>query len=108
MAQRVDISLDQGATFEFSFTVNDSNGDVIELSEDYSVRAQMRRHYTSTNAVSFTCEFEGNNIVLSLTSIQTANINSGRYVYDCELVDDANVVTRVIEGVITVTPNVTR
>jgi hypothetical protein len=32
----------------------------------------------------------------------------GRYVYDIEAVSGANVITRVIEGIVTVTPEVTK
>jgi len=38
----------------------------------------------------------------------TANVVAGRYVYDVELVDSGNVATRLIEGIVTVTPQVTR
>ncbi len=107
MAQRVDITLDQGATFEFSFNVNDANGATMDL-DGYTARAQMRKHYTSTNATSFTCNVEANAIILSLTANQTANIAGGRYVYDVEMVDTSNVVSRAMEGVVTINPNVTR
>jgi hypothetical protein len=107
MAQRIDITMDQGATFEFSFNVNDANGSVLDLS-NYTARAELRRHYTSTNSVSFSANIEANTIFLRLTSNQTSNIVSGRYVYDCEIVDDDGLVTRAIEGVLNVSPEVTR
>jgi hypothetical protein len=46
-------------------------------------------------------------VTLSLSSNATANIVAGRYVYDVE-VTVANSVYRVAEGIVTVTPQVTR
>jgi hypothetical protein len=46
-------------------------------------------------------------ITLSLTNAQTANLVAGRYVYDVEI-SDGTTISRVVEGIITVTPNVTR
>jgi len=47
-------------------------------------------------------------VALGLTATQTANLVPGRYVYDVEVVSGANVVSRIIEGIVTVTPEVTR
>ena len=46
-------------------------------------------------------------VKLSLTDAQTSNIVAGRYVYDV-LVTSSNVTTRIVEGIVTVTPGVTR
>ena len=47
-------------------------------------------------------------ITLSLTANQTSNLVYGRYVYDVDVTDASNTVTRVLEGIVTVTPSVTR
>jgi hypothetical protein len=47
-------------------------------------------------------------VTLSLSANATANISYGRYVYDCEITSNAAIVTRVQEGIVTVTPEVTR
>jgi hypothetical protein len=47
-------------------------------------------------------------ITISITAANTANITAGRYVYDLIIRDNANTVTRVIEGIATVLPSVTR
>jgi hypothetical protein len=47
-------------------------------------------------------------VTLSLTDTQTSSLDDARYVYDVEIVNDSSgAVTRVIEGIITVRPNVT-
>ena len=43
-----------------------------------------------------------------MTANATANVVAGRYVYDVELVDGGGVVTRLLEGIVTVTPQVTK
>jgi hypothetical protein len=46
-------------------------------------------------------------ITLSLTPTQTSALKAGRYVYDVEMAAPHETV-RVMEGIITVTPEVTR
>jgi hypothetical protein len=109
MATKANITIDQGTTFSTTISLTDDNGDPINLT-GYSGRSQMRKHYTSSNSQSFTVSLgEVSGIVsLGLTASQTANLVPGRYVYDVEVVSGANVVSRIIEGIVTVTPEVTR
>lgn len=108
MATKVNLVIDQGATFSTSINLNDSTGNPIDLST-YTGSSQLRRHYTSSNSVTFSVNLNSNGVVtLGLTSSQTANLVAGRYVYDVELTSSANVVSRIVEGIVTVTPNVTR
>jgi hypothetical protein len=43
-----------------------------------------------------------------MTNSTTSNIEEGIYVYDLEITSGAGAVTRVLQGNITVTPEVTR
>jgi len=108
MATKVNLVVDQGTTFQTSVTFNDENGNTINFST-YSGAAQMRKHFTSSNSVSFSVNMTSNGVItLGLTANQTANLTSGRYVYDLEVTDSSNLISRLIEGIVTVTPNVTR
>lgn len=108
MATKVNLVVDQGTTFTTSITFNDENGNTINFST-YSGSAQMRKHFTSSNSTSFSVSLTSNGVVtLSLTANQTGNLVSGRYVYDLEVTDASNQISRLIEGIVTVTPNVTR
>jgi len=109
MAIKANIIIDQGSTFSTTLNLDDENGDPLSLS-GYSCESQMRKHYTSSNATSFSTSINATagTIELSLTADQTANIVAGRYVYDVELTDSSNVISRILEGIVTVTPNVTR
>lgn len=109
MGTKVNLVVDQGATFETVLTLTQANGDLIDLT-GYTGSAQLRKHYTSSNATTINVTLGGNNgtVTLGMTANATANVVAGRYVYDVELVDSANVTTRLIEGLVTVTPQVTR
>jgi hypothetical protein len=110
MAARADMVVDQGANFETVVTVTDSNGDKIDLT-NYTAAGQIRKHHTSSNATaSFTITngTTAGTLTLALNHANTAAISSGRYVYDVEILSAANVKTRVVEGIVTVTPEVTR
>jgi hypothetical protein len=108
MATKVNLVVDQGTTFTTSITFNDENGNTINFST-YSGSAQMRKHFTSSNSTSFSVSLTSNGVVtLSLTANQTGNLVAGRYVYDLEVTDASNQISRLIEGIVTVTPNVTR
>lgn len=110
MSTKINLSLDQGSTFSLTFTVNDVSGAPVNLT-GYTSRSQFRREYTSSNSYSFTSEITAANtgqVALSMNANSTANVAFGRYVYDVEVIDSEGIVTRVIEGLLTVTPEVTR
>lgn len=109
MAIKAHLQIDQGASYSTSIDVTDDNGDPVDLT-GYTGAAQMRKHYTSTNAHSFDVSVStGSGVVtLSMNAAVTGNISPGRYVYDCELTDSAGTVSRLVEGIVTITPQVTR
>ena len=111
MASISNLTIDQGTTYSVTITVNDDTGSARNLT-GYTGRSQMRRsYYTSANTaftVSVTNPANGE-ISITLTAAQTANVKAGRYVYDLELVNaNSTTVERVVEGVVTVYPEVTR
>jgi len=109
MATKANLVVDQGATFSTDLTLEDENGNPISLT-GYTANSQMRKWYTSSNvAAVFTTAINLANaiITLSLTSDQTGNLDYGRYVYDVEI-SNGTTVSRVVEGIVTVTPQVTR
>jgi len=102
--------LEQGTTFNTTITLDDVYGDVYDLT-GYTANSQIRKSYYSSNATAtFAASISSNSgtITLSLTSATTANINPGRYVYDTTITNTNGEVTRVLEGVVDVSPRVTR
>ena len=111
MASILNQIIDQGTTFSKQITVYETDGTTIQNLTGYTVSSQLRKNYTST---AFTTINATNNsptngiIVMSLTAVQTAALKSGRYVYDLQITAADSTVTRVIEGVITIRPEVTK
>jgi len=109
MATKVNIVIDQGTDFSTSISLTNSDGSQLDLTGIVAA-SQIRKSYTSSNAVSFVTALANNTgtLTLSLNNSVTSTLSSGRYVYDVELTDSSNVVTRILEGIVTVTPEVTR
>lgn len=109
MATKANLVIDQGTTFSTDLSLRDDNGDVINLS-GYTANSQIRKWYTSTNAsATFVTNInvDSGTITLTLNANQTSNLVSGRYVYDVEI-NDGLTISRIVEGIVTVTPEVTK
>ena len=110
-AGKYDIVIDQGSDFAIEVQIQQNSANV-NLST-HSARAQLRPTPTSsTKTADFTCSITNasqGKIKMSLGNTVTANISNGKYYYDLELVNSSDSsVTRLIEGVARVTPEVTR
>jgi hypothetical protein len=108
MAIKSNLTVDQGANFLYNVYLIDANGTAIDIS-GYTGNCQIRKTYTSTTYNTMNVAITGASGLVSLTmnSTVTANLTSTRYVYDLELSSN-NVVSRILEGTITVSPQVTR
>ena len=111
MAAYSEITIEQGANLTSTITVNDTQGDAVNLTT-YSASAQLRKSYYSSSANTLSAIITGNangQITLSMTAANTANLTPGRYVYDLIIRNSIdNSVTRVVEGTAVVLPSVTR
>ena len=109
MAIKANLIIDQGTDYSTSINLTDDDGNVVNLS-GYTANGQIRKTYSSSNAVTFgiTLESTSGVVILALTDTQTANMTAGRYVYDVFVTDTLNVTSRIVEGIVTVTPRVTR
>lgn len=108
MSTRIDLILDQGADFLTVFNVQAANGDAVDLSS-YTAASEMRKDYISNTYIQFNMSTDANgNVTMNLPWANTATIVPGRYRYDIEITSPSNVVSRIVEGVIDVSPNMTR
>jgi hypothetical protein len=110
LADFVELTLEQGATFSTTITVNDATGAAKNL-VNYSARSQMRKSYYSNTAKDFVVSVSNplvGEITMGMSAANTANVTPGRYVYDLEIEDATGVITRIFEGIVVVLPNVTR
>lgn len=106
-----ELTVDQGSTFESTIDLVTDDGAAINVA-GYVFSGQIRKSYYSANAtanitVTITNAANGN-VTMSMNAATTANIKAGRYLYDIKMIDTSNTVTRLVEGVITITPQVTR
>lgn len=111
MAIKANLSIDQGADFITTLNVTDDDGLPMDLT-GYSGEAQMRKHYTSVTYYTFSVTIPSptinGEVSLSLSANATNDIPAGRYVYDCEIVSPAGKKSRLVEGIVTINPQVTR
>jgi hypothetical protein len=110
MAGFAEINIEQGASFSTTVTVNGADGSPTNLTS-YTAAAQLRKSYYSTTANNFTVSVTspaGGILTMTMTAANTANLTPGRYVYDLLITSPTNVKTRVVEGIATILPSVTR
>jgi len=118
MAIKSNLTIDQGSDFSATVDVLASDGQLFDLT-GYTARSQIRKNFvTSTITANFICTHndDGGKITLELPNAGgeygpgTNSIEPGRYLYDVEIVSDAAtpVVTRVLEGTVTVTGGITK
>ncbi len=110
MAIKANLIIDQGTSFDTTINVSDDDNNPIDLT-GYTGAAQMRKHYSSLTAYAFvvTVNQEGGTVTLTMNAATSNSIPYGRYVYDCELTKaSTGTVIRLIEGIVTISPQVTR
>jgi hypothetical protein len=111
MASYANVSADQGADFQTILELEDVNGDPLDLTE-YNLYGQIRRTYKSANAVDFTIVKSnalGGIIRVELAPEQTANMKSGRYVYDIyAFYGEPDKKIKLLEGIFEIIPSATK
>lgn len=109
MAGYAEIHIEQGANFSTVINVSDANG-YTNLT-NYTASSQLRKSYYSSSANNLTVTISNaanGEITMTMTSANTANLTPGRMVYDLLITSPTSVKTRVVEGIATILPSVTR
>lgn len=110
MATVANIFVDQGSDYSNIITVAASTGQALDLS-GYTVASQMRKSYTSSTSYAFTASIYNaaqGKVRIQLTAVQSEAIPPGRYLYDLEVTSSSGARKRVVEGIVTVTPQITQ
>lgn len=109
MAIKANLVLDQGTDFSAVIDLMDIDGNVYDLT-GHTVASQMRKNYASVSAIAFAASHRSaeGQITLTLSSTLTNDIEPGRYMYDVEITSPAGSTTRVVQGIVTVSPGITR
>jgi hypothetical protein len=110
MATISNLFVDAGANYSNIITVTASNGQPLDLT-GYSVASQMRKSYQSSIAYAFTASIYNaltGKVRLQLDSNDSSLIPAGRWLYDVEITSPSGTKTRVVEGIVTVNPQITQ
>ena len=109
MAIKTNLIVDQGTNFVYNVYLIDAAGDPFPL-VDYTANSQIRRSYTSSSYATMNVAINESGGVISLTmnSETTGSLTNNRYVYDLELISNTGIVSRIVEGYVTVNLGVTR
>jgi len=109
MGTKVNIVIDQGTDFATTVSLTNTAGSQLDLT-GMAAASQVRKTFTSSNATAFATALANNNgtLTLSMNNSTTSALSAGRYVYDVELTDSSGIKSRILEGMVTVTPEVTK
>lgn len=108
------MKIEKGSTLSLVLTYTDSNDAAIDLS-GYAARMQVRKRMNDSNAILEATTENGylalggnaGTVTVSIPASVTATLDTVEAVYDIELVN-GSIVTRLIEGTVEVSPEVTR
>lgn len=108
-----DLKINQGSTFVLGLTLKKANGLLFDLT-GYTGRCQIRKTHASeeiaaTPHVAFDVNRKSGKMSIGLSEAETIAIPLSSGVYDLEIIDPTGtVVTRIIEGKVKISPEVTR
>lgn len=114
-AVQQDITIEQGATFQLELIWKNPDTTPINLT-GYTARMQVRKKHADTVKVLDLTTQNGKIIItpllgkinVTVPATETDDITIKTGVYDLELESSTGIVTRLIEGGVTVSPEVTR
>ena len=103
--------IDQGSDFALDLVIKQS-GSALNLT-NYTGRAQLRTSVTASSAsATFTVtktNAAGGALKMELSASTSSSLAAGQYVYDLEIFTSGDaIVKRIIQGEVTITPEVTR
>lgn len=96
--------LEQGATFQRNISLSDTNGMPLNVA-GYTANAALKHDPDSSNAYPFEVNLTTGICSLRMEANATALIPEGRYFYDVLMTNGSNT-TRIVEGQIAVTPQI--
>lgn len=110
MATISNLYIDQGSDFSSIISLANQDGSPMNL-VDYTVKSQFRKSYQSSTAVDFNATVVDatlGKIRLQLPAAASSSVQAGRYLYDVEVATPSGVKKRVLEGIVVLTPEITK
>mgnify|MGYP001199339349 CR=1 FL=1 len=115
MATISNLTIDANADYSSTVTISSIATDGTETPFDltgYTVTASIRKTFASTTATAFGITVDPDpttgKVTIGLTDVQTGTLDRGRYVWDMVVTSAGGLITRVVQGLATVNPSVTR
>lgn len=110
MATLTNLYVDAGTTYTVIINCAGSDGAPLNLS-GYTVKSQIRKSYQSPTAYNFNATIfsaVAGKIQLTLSSTESSAIKPGRYLYDVEITAAGGTRSRVAEGIVIISPEITQ
>jgi hypothetical protein len=114
MSTFVYLDIDQGSDFRVDVVVdNDNNPNNFGMDiSGFTARSKFSKNYGSSKVYNLDAEiidFDKGILALELDGASSLSIPPGRYVFDVEIYSESyNVRMRVLEGILTLSPSITR
>ena len=105
----INLICEKGTDFAATFNIqNEANTTPLNLT-GYTAVAKIKKSYTSTDSTDFVVDFPdryNGQLKVSLDNTASSALTARRYVYDILLTAPSGTKSRVIEGILEVTPGV--
>ena len=115
MATISNLVIDANADYSSTVTISSISSDGTETPFDltgYTVTASIRKTFASATATAMDITVDPDpatgSVTVGLSDTQTGTLDRGRYVWDMIVTSAGGLVTRVVQGLATVNPSVTR
>lgn len=111
MAAYTELMIDQGSDFDLTLFIIDDSTNLKANVSGYLIRSKLKKNYTANTYANFTTTIINGTegiINISMNAHSTSAMKAGRYLFDVEVEDRTGRVTRILEGIATITPEVTR
>lgn len=111
MTNYVELYIDQGADFESTIVLQDDVTNLYQNVQNYTVTGTLRRSLISQNAsgnlVCSITDAANGEITISMSASNTANLRTGTHLFDIRTYSGGKY-DRLLEGIIIVTPSITK
>lgn len=110
MAQFIEIDIDQGSDFAMNLDLSNDDGTPKDAT-GYTFASSIKKSYYSVSEVAAfnvnVGDAQDGLIALIMDAETTAGIKPGRYLFDVKQIDINQKVERLVEGIVTINPQVT-
>ena len=110
MATVSNLYIDQGSDFNSIVTLTSQDGTPLDLT-GFTAKSQFRKSYQSSSATEFGVTIYSavdGQIRISLPASVSTTLNAGRFLYDVEITSYTGERKRVLEGIVVLTPEITK